>query len=104
MAAAITMQRGVEESDDAVLEEATVALCLVLTNAVEVQDNRGRTLGIAVYDPTFCWINHSCSPNACYRFVLSSRSSPNLASHGEVNLLIAPFTNSRDGEVLYLPP
>lgn len=58
------------EPNDFVLEEA--ALCLVLTNAVEVQDNSGRNLGIAVYDPSFCWINHSCSPNACYRFLLSS--------------------------------
>ncbi|KAI4352986.1 hypothetical protein L6164_007187 [Bauhinia variegata] len=80
-----------EELDDAVVEEATIALCLVLTNAVEVQDNIGRSLGIAVYDPIYCWINHSCSPNACYRFALSSPSSPTLVS-GELNLHIAPFT------------
>ncbi|KAM5562259.1 protein SET DOMAIN GROUP 41 [Rosa sericea] len=60
--------------DDAVLEEAV--LCLVLTNAVEVQDNTGRTLGISVYDSCFSWINHSCSPNACYRFLLSSPPPP----------------------------
>ncbi|RVX13265.1 Protein SET domain group 41 [Vitis vinifera] len=42
------------------LEEAL--LCLVLTNAVEVQVNGGSALGIAVYDWCFSWINHSCSP------------------------------------------
>ncbi|KAJ0265175.1 SET domain-containing protein [Hirschfeldia incana] len=53
-----------------VLEEA--AICSVLTNAVEVQDSRtGVALGIAVYDSRFSWINHSCSPNACYRFLIS---------------------------------
>ncbi|KAL2334912.1 hypothetical protein Fmac_016125 [Flemingia macrophylla] len=60
--------------DDALLEEATVALCVVLTNAVEVHDSEGRALGIAVYDHRFSWINHSCSPNACFRFLLSSQS------------------------------
>ncbi|KAK9069682.1 hypothetical protein SSX86_011586 [Deinandra increscens subsp. villosa] len=49
------------------LEEAV--LCAVLTNAVEVQDRFGRSVGIAVYDTSFSWINHSCSPNACYRFL-----------------------------------
>lgn len=47
---------------------AEAVMCLVLTNAVEVQDKDGRNVGIAVYDTTFSWINHSCSPNACYRF------------------------------------
>ncbi|KAF7811258.1 protein SET DOMAIN GROUP 41 [Senna tora] len=91
MAAAIKTQRGGEDSDDVVLEEATVALCLVLTNAVEVQDNSGRSLGIAVYDSSFCYINHSCSPNACYRFVLSPPNSPPVASRGKPKLRITPF-------------
>ncbi|CAI9116510.1 OLC1v1017675C1 [Oldenlandia corymbosa var. corymbosa] len=52
--------------DMAAVAEAMV--CLVLTNAVEVQDNKGRNVGIGVYDTAFSWINHSCSPNACYRF------------------------------------
>ena len=45
-------------------------------NAVEVQDNEGRNLGIVVYDINFyfSWINHSCSPNACYRFLISPPS------------------------------
>lgn len=47
------------------------AICSVLTNAVEVQDSTGSSLGIAVYDPRFSWINHCCSPNACYRFLIS---------------------------------
>ncbi|XP_061366692.1 protein SET DOMAIN GROUP 41-like, partial [Gastrolobium bilobum] len=89
MAAAIAKQRGCK-NDDAVLEEATVALCAVLTNAVEVQDNEGRTLGIAVFDTTFSWINHSCSPNACYRFTLSSSSSSSPSEKHK--LLIGPFT------------
>ncbi|KAL5560192.1 hypothetical protein UlMin_036403 [Ulmus minor] len=71
MAAARRMRDGVNFSseEEAVLEEA--ALCLVLTNAVEVQDKSGRTLGVAVYSSSFCWINHSCSPNACYRISLA---------------------------------
>ncbi|XP_047975440.1 protein SET DOMAIN GROUP 41 [Salvia hispanica] len=48
------------------LEE--MVLCLVMTNAVEVQEKSGSCLGIAVYDAAFSWINHSCSPNSCYRF------------------------------------
>ncbi|KAK4490208.1 hypothetical protein RD792_000865 [Penstemon davidsonii] len=51
-------------------QEEEMVLCLVLTNAVEVHDKNGCSLGIAVYDNTFSWINHSCSPNACYRFSL----------------------------------
>ncbi|CAH8335159.1 unnamed protein product [Eruca vesicaria subsp. sativa] len=55
-----------------VLEEA--AICAVLTNAVEVQDRAGVAIGIAVYGSRFSWINHSCSANACYRFVISPHS------------------------------
>ncbi|XP_057772791.1 protein SET DOMAIN GROUP 41-like [Salvia miltiorrhiza] len=49
-------------------EEAV--LCLVMTNAVEVQEMTGFCIGIAVYDATFSWINHSCSPNCCYWFLM----------------------------------
>ncbi|XP_052202658.1 protein SET DOMAIN GROUP 41 [Diospyros lotus] len=68
MAKARQMRDGFEAevSGECVLEEA--ALCAVLTNAVEVQLDGGQALGIAVYDTTFSWINHSCSPNACYWF------------------------------------
>ncbi|XP_010260979.1 PREDICTED: protein SET DOMAIN GROUP 41 isoform X2 [Nelumbo nucifera] len=55
-----------EEKGDTLLEE--IVLCQVITNSIEVQVNEGRPLGIAVYGPSFSWINHSCSPNACYRF------------------------------------
>ncbi|VFQ85097.1 unnamed protein product [Cuscuta campestris] len=48
------------------LEEAV--LCLVLTNAVEVQDSAGCSVGVAVYGQSFSWINHGCSPNCSYRF------------------------------------
>ncbi|KAK6938267.1 SET domain [Dillenia turbinata] len=58
---------GVDEID-AALEEAV--LCIALTNAVEVTVDGGKTLGVAIFGTTFSWINHSCSPNACYRFLL----------------------------------
>lgn len=73
MAAARRMKRGgsggeEEEEEKAELVLCTAVLCLVMTNAVEVQDKSGRSIGVAVYDTTFSWINHSCSPNACYHF------------------------------------
>ena len=74
MAIARCMRDGREFSGDSRLEEAL--LCLVLTNAVEVQVNGGSALGIAVYDWCFSWINHSCSPNACYRFLPCSPETP----------------------------
>ncbi|KAK1555610.1 hypothetical protein Q3G72_028937 [Acer saccharum] len=73
-------------NDDVALEEAL--LCLVMTNAVEVQDNNGRMLGIAVYDHNFSWINHSCSPNASYRFFFSHSNTPSFSNHS--NMLIVP--------------
>lgn len=88
MAHAIAKQHcSPEPYDDAGLEDATAALCAVLTNAVEVHDSEGCALGIAVFEPAFSWINHSCSPNACYRFAFSS----SLPSQ-EAKFLIAPFT------------
>ncbi|OAY76553.1 Protein SET DOMAIN GROUP 41 [Ananas comosus] len=49
-----------------------VVLWAVITNAVEVQVSKGPALGVAVYGPWFSWFNHSCSPNACYRFELDN--------------------------------
>uniref|UniRef100_A0ACD5UBE3 Uncharacterized protein n=1 Tax=Avena sativa TaxID=4498 RepID=A0ACD5UBE3_AVESA len=49
----------------------TVALWAVMINSVAVQISEGRNLGIAIYGPGFSWFNHSCSPNASYRFVLA---------------------------------
>ncbi|XP_072969435.1 protein SET DOMAIN GROUP 41 [Typha angustifolia] len=49
-----------------------VALWAVMTNSVEVQINEEWALGLAVYGPCFSWFNHSCLPNACYRFELAS--------------------------------
>ncbi|KAL6962506.1 hypothetical protein U1Q18_037464 [Sarracenia purpurea var. burkii] len=74
MAMARRMRDGLvlESSEVCVLEE--VVLCVVLTNAVEVQVNGGPTVGVAVYDTDFSWINHSCSPNACYYFSLQNCS------------------------------
>ncbi|QHO12736.1 DNA-directed RNA polymerases II, IV and V subunit [Arachis hypogaea] len=74
-----------------------VVLCAVLTNAVEVQDKEGRTLGIALYGPAFSWINHGCSPNACYRFIFSL---PPPSSSQESKLRIAPsfFRGSPDSQ------
>ncbi|KAJ0087170.1 hypothetical protein Patl1_08047 [Pistacia atlantica] len=74
-------------SDDVVLEEAV--LCLVMTNAVDVRDKSGRSLGIAVYDKEFSWINHSCSPNACYRFLLSEANNTP-AFHYQPKMRIVP--------------
>ncbi|WOL11183.1 protein SET DOMAIN GROUP 41 isoform X2 [Canna indica] len=50
-------------------------LWAVLTNAVEVQVSEVGPLGVAVYGPGFSWFNHSCLPNACYRFELAQSSS-----------------------------
>ncbi|KAL0917625.1 hypothetical protein M5K25_012700 [Dendrobium thyrsiflorum] len=47
-------------------------LWAVMTNAVEVEIGELGGLGVAVYGPWFSWFNHSCVPNACYRFELSS--------------------------------
>ncbi|PIN01941.1 Histone-lysine N-methyltransferase [Handroanthus impetiginosus] len=58
----------VENQEEFVLEE--MILCMVQTNAVEVQDKSGCSIGIAVYGTKFSWINHSCSPNACYWFLV----------------------------------
>ncbi|KAL6650623.1 hypothetical protein ACP70R_009548 [Stipagrostis hirtigluma subsp. patula] len=49
----------------------SVALWAVITNSVEVQVSEGQAMGIAVYGPSFSWFNHSCFPNASYRFVLA---------------------------------
>ncbi|KAJ1270978.1 hypothetical protein BS78_06G093300 [Paspalum vaginatum] len=48
-----------------------MALWAVITNSVEVQLSEGLAMGIAVYGPSFSWFNHSCFPNASYRFVLA---------------------------------
>ena len=66
------------------VEEAV--MCLVLTNAVEVQDKDGRNVGIAVYDWRFSWINHSCSPQACFRFVTTKTIPPQQVVEGESQL------------------
>ncbi|WVZ85637.1 hypothetical protein U9M48_032537 [Paspalum notatum var. saurae] len=48
-----------------------MALWAVITNSVEVQLSEGLAMGVAVYGPSFSWFNHSCVPNASYRFVLA---------------------------------
>ncbi|KAJ4761627.1 Protein SET DOMAIN GROUP 41 [Rhynchospora pubera] len=47
-----------------------MVLLAVLRNSVEVQVGEGWSIGVAVYGPHFSWFNHSCSPNAFYRFQL----------------------------------
>ncbi|XP_019153384.1 PREDICTED: protein SET DOMAIN GROUP 41 [Ipomoea nil] len=70
------------------VEEAV--LCLVLTNAVEVQDSAGCSVGVAVYGPSFSWINHGCSPNSSYRF-------STMPCSGTVpRLLIYPASNGNE--------
>ncbi|CAN6852951.1 unnamed protein product [Brassica oleracea] len=92
---------------DTVLEEA--AICSVLTNAVEVQDRAGVALGIAVYGSRFSWINHSCSPNACYRFVISPPHSTTTPSFQETLPRITTntdkehFSSNYEGTVRYGP-
>ncbi|XP_021844955.2 protein SET DOMAIN GROUP 41 isoform X1 [Spinacia oleracea] len=71
---------------DCELEKAV--LCLVITNAVEINFNSQR-LGIGVYDKCFSWINHSCSPNSCYRFVPAFAVSE--GSDDSSSIWILPF-------------
>ncbi|XP_015886480.3 protein SET DOMAIN GROUP 41 isoform X2 [Ziziphus jujuba] len=103
MAAARRMRDGLDDVSccdhaaseyDAVLEEEATALCLVITNAVEVQDKSGRTLGLALFCPSFCWINHSCSPNACYRTLLCTdpQTAPSSSVQGKKPLRISPYS------------
>ncbi|KAL0845917.1 hypothetical protein Bca101_019163 [Brassica carinata] len=104
---------GVLRSDDrenTVLEEA--AICSVLTNAVEVHDRTGVALGIAVYDSRFSWINHSCSPNACYRFLISPPHSTTTTSSFQKTLPritntvkehFSSITSTHEGTVRYGP-
>uniref|UniRef100_A0A6M2F2J3 SET domain-containing protein n=1 Tax=Populus davidiana TaxID=266767 RepID=A0A6M2F2J3_9ROSI len=87
IAAARRMEMVENEKNDAVLLEA--ALCVVLTNAVEVHDNEGRSIGIAVYGPNFSWINHSCSPNACYRFIISPDNVMPFSEESRLRILLA---------------
>ncbi|XVF37200.1 hypothetical protein REPUB_Repub19eG0125600 [Reevesia pubescens] len=96
MAAARKSQYGHNEkhNDDFLLEEAV--LSLVITNAVEVQDESGRSLGIAVYDPSFSWINHSCSPNACYRFWVSPPGATSFGEDFSSTLRIVPCVSGEE--------
>ncbi|XXG88723.1 hypothetical protein AAC387_Pa12g0901 [Persea americana] len=77
MAAARRMRDGAlgfgrreEEAVEGENEVEEAVLGIVLTNAVEVQVRDGLVVGTAVYGPRFSWFNHSCRPNACYRFAL----------------------------------
>jgi hypothetical protein len=45
-----------------------MVLLAVMRNSVEVQVGEGWSIGVAVYGPQFSWFNHSCAPNAFYRF------------------------------------
>ncbi|XP_042509687.1 protein SET DOMAIN GROUP 41 isoform X2 [Macadamia integrifolia] len=85
---------GHEHEPEQELEE--FVLCQVLMNAVEVQIKEGHSLGVAVYGPGFSWINHSCSPNACYRFLLAGseiqtcgESGSSIVASGDAELLKA---------------
>lgn len=83
MAMARRMQGGdinvnVVAPEEYVVEE--MVLCLVLTNAVEVLDKSGCNVGVAVYGTVFSWFNHSCSPNAWYRFLTGSEHTDDLES------------------------
>ncbi|OEL16775.1 Protein SET DOMAIN GROUP 41 [Dichanthelium oligosanthes] len=56
------------------LKVERMALWAVITNSVEVQLSEGLAMGTAVYGPSFSWFNHSCFPNASYRFVLALKN------------------------------
>lgn len=56
------------------LKVERMALWAVITNSVEVQLSEGMAMGISVYGPSFSWFNHSCFPNASYRFVLAPKN------------------------------
>lgn len=72
MAMARAMRDGREiDSGDCECEMEEAVLCLVVTNAVEINVDGERPIGIGVYDGRFSWINHSCSPNSCYQFVVA---------------------------------
>ncbi|CAL5027524.1 unnamed protein product [Urochloa decumbens] len=61
------------------LKVERMALWAVITNSVEVQLDEGLAMGIAVYGPGFSWFNHSCFPNASYRFVLAPKNEDPLS-------------------------
>ncbi|CAI9301730.1 unnamed protein product [Lactuca saligna] len=98
MAAATMMRDGISDSnlsEEYLLEEAV--LCVVVTNAVEVQDRVGRSVGIAVYNISFSWINHSCSPNACYLFLPPE-------SHGDGQRFLITPASSNGRQPIQLSP
>ncbi|KAL5974511.1 hypothetical protein ACLOJK_031176 [Asimina triloba] len=86
-----------EERVDCSMEEDV--LCLVLTNGVEVQVGEGRAIGTAVYGPRFSWFNHSCAPNACYRFSLTG---PGELDSGGTDFLVSAGSKDTTGNVINL--
>ncbi|CAK9134692.1 unnamed protein product [Ilex paraguariensis] len=86
----VVLDLGCEQEEYFAEEE--VVLCVVLTNAVEVQGKNGRYIGIAVYDTNFSWINHSCSPNACFQFCMPPWAG------GESRLRIFPAAMAGGGK------
>ncbi|KAF3337666.1 protein SET DOMAIN GROUP 41 isoform X2 [Carex littledalei] len=52
-----------------------MVMLAVMRNSVEVQVGEGWSIGVAVYGPHFSWFNHSCAPNAFYRFELYEHGS-----------------------------
>lgn len=74
-------------------------LWAVLTNAVEVQVSEGSALGIGVYGPWFSWFNHSCSPNACYRFEVGSSR---MDSCGSGSYRVSPASDGEETDLVSL--
>ncbi|KAK9167075.1 hypothetical protein Scep_002266 [Stephania cephalantha] len=74
MSMARRMRDGLDVGEVGECEEEEMALFVVMTNGVEVQVDDEGPIGVAVYGPGFSWINHSCSPNACYRFSVAGSS------------------------------
>ncbi|KAJ0976863.1 hypothetical protein J5N97_012337 [Dioscorea zingiberensis] len=80
----------------ATAEKEKAALWAVVRNAVEVQVGGAAAVGIAVYGPMFSWLNHSCSPNACYRFEYPSRSELDPGSFEPSSLRVFPSGHEQD--------
>ncbi|PVH35313.1 hypothetical protein PAHAL_7G148800 [Panicum hallii] len=74
-----------------------ITLWAVITNSVEVQLSEGLAMGIAVYGPSFSWFNHSCFPNASYRFVLAPKNE-DCISH-QSNTCVVPASKGVAADV-----
>ncbi|KAG0485217.1 hypothetical protein HPP92_009296 [Vanilla planifolia] len=71
-------------------------LWAVMLNGVEVEIGELGAVGVAVYGPWFSWFNHSCLPNACYRFDLSPHHEE-LQHEGSGSFKVFPASSGNQG-------